>query len=605
MTLRITKLTKPGELKSWLEDTVREGQDTVALDFETTGLTRTDKIISGAITGPTPYDIAFFDTSFLGELLSAPGGIQFVFHNSSFDLRHLTWAGVALQDGFSYSDTLILAHLLDENTSHSLGDLVLSHYGDNYKAEFWAKYKKAQDAPEEELAQYNAKDVHYTRRLYSDLKVLLQEDGIPDSLIAHVHSLQKTLLQTEINGIAVDKEYLLAKGIELRTKIERLLPQMRDLVSHEIDSIECEEWVKEIGKRKTPAGQKRVPRPTFSFDSNKQLSKLLYDKIGLPKQYNEKTKSISVDYDSLEKIKDRHLLIPLIQEYREAQKIYGTYIEGTLERMVEGRIYPSFNVTGTATGRISHSNPNLGNMPREGGVRGMFIPDPGTVFISSDFSQLEVCLSAHFTRDKNLLRIIQNGESQHDITAASLSELLRSVRRPVTKQDAKPVNFCAQYGGSGRKMARTLGVPDSWGDKIYDKYWETYSGQKRVMDECAAKVDRGEPIISPFGRRRRFETRKRPAWDSAYRQAWNALVQGTGSDCTSRAFYLADFALRNRNLGRALFTVHDEIVIQAKKEHAEEAQKILIDCMTQVGVELGLTVQLKAEGSGPMERWLD
>ncbi len=594
--LKITELSKPGELRSWLEDTAREGQDTVALDIETTGLTRTDKIISAAVTGPTADDVAFFGSQFLPELLEAPNGLSWVLHNASFDLRFLSWNGVRLQDRFAYSDTLILSHLLDENGEHGLGYLVGKNFNDKYKEEFWSKYKKATDAPREELAQYNAKDVSYTLRLLQLLRDALQDEGVPESLVTHVHRLQRSLLDTEIQGIAVDRDYLMQKGVELKTRIEELLPKMRQSVADEIGVIECEEWVREIDKRKTTAGRSRVSRPIFSFDSSKQLQQLLYKNLGLPEQKNEKTKNVTCDWDALEKLKDEHPLVAMIQDYREAQKIYGTYIEGTLERMVNGRIHPSFNVAGTATGRISHSNPNMGNMPRSGGIRGMFVPDGGHVFISADFSQLEVCLSAHFTRDKNLLLIVTEGVSQHDITASSLG---------IERSLAKTVNFGMQYGCSHFKVAKVLGVSNEKGKEAYDKYWETYSGQKRVMDECAARVDRGEPIISPFYRRRRFEVIQRKSWDSAYRQAWNALVQGTGSDCTSRAFYLADGKLRSRQIGRALFTVHDEIVIQAKIEHAEEAQKILLETMSAVGEEIGLTVKLKAEGSGPMKKWED
>jgi DNA polymerase-1 len=609
--VKITELKKPGDLRSWLEDTVREGVDTVGLDLETTGLTRTDKIISGAVTGPGD-NVAFFGPEMLHEILNAPNGTRLVFHNASFDLKMLSWAGIRLHDSFEYSDTLILSHLLDENGEHGLGSLVLRYFNDDYKAQFWSTYKKAEDAPKEALAEYNAKDVHYTLRLSRLLHEELQRDGVPASLVEHVHRLQRSLLETEISGVAVDRDYLLERGVQLKTRIEKLLPEMRNLVSSEVEVIECDEWVREIEKRKTPAGRARVPRASFSFDSSKQLARLLYSELRLPEQRNEKTKAVSTDYDSLDKIKDQHPVIPLILEYREAQKIYGTYIEGTLERLVEGRIYPSFNVAGTATGRISHSNPNMGNMPREGGIRGLFVPDPDTVFISSDFSQLEVCLSAHFTRDKNLLRIVNDGASQHDITASSLG---------IERQQAKTLNFAMQYGCSARKVGKILGIPEvkkqdpktgRWywdagpeAYKAYDKYWETYAGQKRVMDECAKRVDAGESIVSPFGRRRRFEIKQRKSYDSAYRQSWNALVQGTGSDCTSRAFYLADAQLRAKGYGKALFTVHDEILIQAKEEHAEEAQKILLDTMAQVGVELGLTVALKAEGSGPMPRWLD
>lgn len=596
--MRIETLTKKGQLRDWLEDSVKEGATHFAVDVETSGLNKTDRILSCAVTGPNENFVAFFGAELLSELLDAPEGATYVMHNAEFDLKMMAWHGVRLHDKFDYVDSLIIAHLNDENGSHSLGDLVEQRYGDPFKKAFWEKYdvKKVSEIPEEELRQYNAKDVYYTLRLFQSLRDELADSGVPGTLVAHVHRLQRSLLETEINGIAVDTAYLLDLGVTLKTRIESLLPRMRESVADEISVIECEDWVRGIEQRKTPAGRARVPKPQFSFDSAKQLQALLYTKLGLPEQRNEKTKNVSVDYDSLEKIKDRHPLVAMIQEYRELTKVYGTYIEGTLERMVEGRIYPSFNVTGTATGRISHSNPNVGNMPAGGGIRGMFIPDCGHVLISADFEQLEICVAAHFTRDANLLKIINDGASMHDITAAGLG---------IPRQLAKTLNFAMGYGCSHFKVAKVLGVSNEKGKEAYDKYWETYSGQKRVMDECAAKVDRGEPIVSPFGRRRRFEQRKRPAWDSSYRQAWNALVQGTGSDCTSRAFYLADDSLRRKGIGRSLFTVHDEIVIQAKAEHAEEAEKILLEAMTAVGEEIGLSVKLKAEGSGPMTRWND
>lgn len=235
--IRIEKLTKPGSLQQWLEDSVKEGQDTFALDLETTGLTRNDKIISGAVTGPAENEVAFFGPEMLHELLQAPTGVTYVFHNASFDLKFLAWASVDICSKFQYADTLIFAHLLNENGDHGLGSLVLNYYGDNYKEEFWKKYKTAQEAPESELAEYNAKDVAYTRRIYSELNNRLSEDGIPTSLLEHVHRLQRSLLDTEIKGLPVDVPYLMQKGVDLKTRIEGLLPEMRSLVADEISII--------------------------------------------------------------------------------------------------------------------------------------------------------------------------------------------------------------------------------------------------------------------------------------------------------------------------------------------------------------------------------
>lgn len=595
--LRITHLTKPGELKEWLEDTAREGQDTVALDLEWKVRNgRDDAIYSGALSGPTPTDIGVFGPALIPELLLAPEGVHFVCHYASSDLRHLAWAGVPLHEKFEYTDTLILAHLLDENGDHDLGSLVLKYYDDNYKAEFKAKYRLPEDAPAEENAVYNAKDVYYTRRLYDDLNRLLKEDGVPDSLVEHVHKLQRSLLDTEIQGIAVDKEYLLAKGTELRLKIERLLPQMRSLVEPEIEVIECEEWVKEIDKRKTPAGRSRVQRPVFSFDSAKQLQALLYGNLGLPIQHNEKTKAVSVDWDSLEKIKEMHPIIPLIQEYREVNKIYSTYIQGTLDRMVDGRIYPSFNSCGTKTGRISHQNPNMGNMPRSGGIRGMFIPDPGYVFVTADYASLEVYIEAHFTGDKNLLKLIETGMSKHDLTAAEVG---------IPRDTAKTVNFLAQYHGTAYKLSKVLGISVPEAQKILDKYWAAYGGCKVFKEFTDKCVNDGAPIIYPSGRRRRFDKKPRKEWDGDYRAAYNSPIQGTGSECTSWAFYTFDERMKARGWGRAAWSVHDEVIGLSKKEFKEAASILLVETMIEAGKYFKLNVPLKAEPCIMEDRWQD
>lgn len=570
----------------------------MALDIETTGLTKNDKIISAAVTGKTADDVAFFGPEMLHELNDVVG-THFVYHNASFDIRHLRWAGVGEAISDNYSDTLILAHLLDENGSHSLGDLVKRYFNDDYKAEFWGKYKRAEDAPESELARYNAKDVHFTRKLYTLLSEELAAGMVPVSLCRHVHLLQRSLLATEIAGIAVDVPYLMQKGMELKTRIESLLPRMREAVKDEVEVLEYEEWVKEIDKRKTVAGKSRVQKPDFSFDSAKQLANLLYKKLRLPEQKNEKTKSVSVDYDSLEKIKELHPVVAMIQDYRELQKLYGTYVVGMLDRIVDGRVYPSLNVCGTVTGRLSHSNPNLGNMPRDAGLRGMFIPDPGYVFVTADYAALEVYVEAHFTQDPNLLKIVNDGVSKHDITLEGLKEF------KIDRNTAKTINFASAYFCSHFKIAKILGVSEKEGKRVYDKYWEQYSGSltlKKLTDEMVVK---GEPIINPFGRRRRFAPGKRPEWSGDFRAAYNARIQGTGSDCMSWAFYTADAEFRSMSWGRGIMTLHDEAIMMVKKEFALEASKRLCQIMEEAGRVAGLTVTLKAEPCIMEDRWQD
>lgn len=586
----IIEITDYSQLGEFLE---RRKSGVVAFDIETTGLNpRKDKILSFAVGDNE--EVAFCeDPSFLERMFKDFSTYTYIAHNYKFEANFLynLFGKIRL-----FKDTMLIHHLLDENQDHDLGHIVKSLYDDDYKKEFWSKYKTIEDAPHSELVRYNCKDVYYTFKAWFDIIKRLKMQQVPDSLVEHTHELSRCLLQTEIEGLAIDTPYLVQKGLELKTLLDELEPKMRSLVADELEIIENELWLDEIGRYKTPARQAKVQKPKFNFGSSKQLNRLLYVILGLPVQYNEKTKNPSTDYDALVKLKDSHPLCDLLLQFREKQKVYTAFIEGTLEKMENNRIYPSFNVNGTATGRISHSNPNLGQLPREGGIRGMYVPEPGNVFISADYSSLEVCISADITRDKNLMSIVLEGKSQHDITAEALG---------IERQNAKTLNFAMQYGCSTKKVSKILGCTDQEATKAFDKYWLAYIGQKQVMDECKVKVDRGEPIVNVYGRRRRFEKKLRKEWDSAYRQSWNALVQGTGADITSEAFYIADKRLRAAGIGRALFTVHDEILITCKKDAAEQAQKILVDSMVEVGKLRLKLVPLKAEASGAMVRWED
>lgn len=569
----------------------------IVLDLETDSLnTRKAQILAIGISGREPSEAVLLPPDAAPLLLELDRKTVIVGHNLiSYDLNVLRTHGVDLRDR-RLADTMLMHHLYDENLSHSLDSIIQSEFNDNYKEVFWSKYDSYQAAPADESEAYAIRDVGYTLRLYHSLLSRLRDRMVPDSLTEHVVRLALTLADTEYRGVLVDLPYLMDLGVKLKSDIEGLLPKMREAAKTAIETCEYEAWLTEIEKRKTDKGKAGVPKPEFNFDSPKQLVKLLYSKLKLPVQKNEKTKEVSADWDALEKIKDEHKIVELIQEYREKHKVYGSYIEGTLERLDTGRIFPEFRVNGTATGRISHSNPNLGQLPRTGGVRGIYVPDPGHVFISADYSQLEVCLAAHFTQDKNLLSIVLDGRSQHDITAEALG---------IDRQKAKTVNFALQYGASHFKLARVLGVSGEEGKKAFDRYWNTYFGQKLLMEECRKKVDAGLAIVTPFGRRRNFEQKNRNPWDKAYRQAWNALVQGTGADCTSRALYLVDEELKRLGWGYALFSVHDEIIISAKAEKALDAGKLLTETMVRVGRELNLTVPLKTESSGFMTRWED
>lgn len=568
----------------------------VVLDLETTGLDPwKDEIVDVQISAFDKALVFIFDRRFVHCLreLRAP----VVGANLKFDITFLYRKGIDVTH-WLYRDIQLLGHLVDENRdSYSLDSYVKELFNDPYKEEFWTKYDSYTAAPETERYEYGSKDIVYTGRVYEVLEKERTGQGIPDSLIEHVHRLQYSLLQTEIRGVRVDLEYLSNLGVSLRGQIETLKPKMKDLVSEDVELIELDLWSKQIDKFKTEKRRLSVPRPEFNFGSSTQLKTLLYDSLDLPLQRNEKTKAVSTDYESLQKIRDKHPVIGLIQEYRELEKVQGAYIEGTLERARRDRIYPEFRVNGTAGSRISHNNPNLGQLPKTGGIKGIYIADEGEVFSDHDYSQLEVCIEAHFTQDKNLLDIVLNGSSKHDITAHSLG---------ISRDLAKTVNFASQYFCGPKKLAQILHISFSDAQHVFNKYWETYSGVKKFKSEIDWEVYNTGYVTDLFGRRRRFPVR--PSWegDKSYRQGYNFVIQSTGGQLMNNAFYKASAHIRGHSLGRGgMWTVHDSGLFSHKKQYAQSNAEMVNDYMIDEGRVVELSVPLKVDFVTGCERWLD
>lgn len=417
-------------------------------------------------------------------------------------------------------------------------------------------------------------------------------------LLTHTMRLSKALLETEMHGIRIDTQYAESLGKELEVESANLLEEMRSVVADETYLVEMDLWFTEIKKRKTLKGKQNVTRPTFNWGSSNHLRKLLYDILDLPITRRTPKGAASTKAGDLAELQEKHPVVRHIVEANKLRMYKTTFIDGVLSRAENGRIYPEFKEIGTTTGRISHVNPNMGNMPakdpRWSRIRGIFLPDEGEVICSVDYSQLEVCIAAHYSRDKNLLKVVNEGASLHDITAEGLG-----IERPL----AKTMNFAAQYGCGTKKIQSILNCSESAAQEAFDKYWETYSGLKRLMDECKTKVDKGEDIISLFGRKRRFATRKRRPWDKDYRRSFNALIQGTGSDFTSYSLYTVADTLKKKGIGRGGFSVHDELVMFANKERSEEVCAITSQVMIEAAKTFGLSVPLATEEKGGLLRW--
>lgn len=522
-----------------------------------------------------------------------------------------TWNGVVdffilEKNGFKVNkskmvDAMLMEHLIDERLDHGLGDFALREFNDNYKEEFWSKYQTYQEVPKEIAYEYEKRDGCYT--FIAGTKYLKQLSSKLE-LIRHVHRLQWALFDTEIKGIKVDLELMRKTKLEMGSRIETYLPKLRDEFDDYCKIWEMKKWSEEISKRSSDKGKLGVPKPTFKFSSDTQLKTLLYDETYLNLPIKQKTKkgSPSTSYDSLKELGEDYPEISTIVQYKEEKAVYSTFVEGMLEKVEnDQRIYPGFFINGTATGRISHNNPNLANLPKEGIIRNFFIPDNGHVLIGADFGQLEVVIEANITEDPNLIKIITEGASKHDIFKADLD----SQGFNLDRGQVKNVNFALQYDAQAFKISKMVGCSVEDAQKIIDQFYKTFEGVKRKKDEIKRLIDSGEPIVSLFGRERHFPKKFENKYDQfkAYRQAYNHIIQSTGADMTNRATWMVSERLKKDGIGRLLWSVHDEIITEIKQDSIDKAKSIIVELMEESNYYLGFKYHAKAIPYGPLIAW--
>lgn len=493
-----------------------------------------------------------------------------------------------------FVDCMLMDHLVDERRDHDLGSMVLREFQDNYKSEFWDKYKSFQEASPEDADQYERKDARYTFDLGIKLLDLLKH-RMP--LVEHVHKLYWSLHDIETQGIIIDVGLLNKTNTDMAKQIDDMLPKLREEFREYCEIWEMQEWVKEIEKRVSDKGKSRVSKPVFSFTSDKQVSRLLYDSSFFGIEPTKKTKkgNPSTDYDTLEELSKDHPEIKSIVEFKGTKAVYGTFVKGLSERIEHGRVHPHFAVNGTETGRLSSSNPNFQNMPQDGVIRNFILPDLGCLIVGADYESLEVGVELNLTDDPALLRIFSEGASKHDITAEAVG---------MSRKDAKTLNFLCQYGGGVWKIQQTFKVSEKTAQEIYDKYWLAYKGvmdyKKRVFKELADT----NQVVNCFGRVRHFDPpNNKFEKEKNERKAYSHMVQGPGAEMTNWSTYTISDYFNKTGMGRLLFAVHDEIVCSVKKEWAENFKHDIVSIMEQANKSLGFKYKIKAKPYGAFERW--
>jgi DNA polymerase-1 len=394
------------------------------------------------------------------------------------------------------------------------------------------------------------------------------------------------LIQMESTGVRLDTDYLAQMSDQLRAEQARIEGEIYELAGH-----------------------------AFKVNSTKQLSEVLFEELGLPKRGIRKTvHGYSTAADALELLKGKHPIIDLITGHRQVSKLESTYVSA-LPKLVNphtGRVHTSYNQTGTVTGRLSSSNPNLQNIPirTELGrqIRKAFVAQPGAVFLAADYSQVELRILAHMSKDAELLDAFVRDQDVHARTAAAVYGIPLVEVTKDQRSVAKTVNFGLIYGQSAFGLAGQTGLDFDEAERFIARYFERYPGVQQWLDRTRELAREQGYVKTLLGRRRYFpelqSTRRAFAGRraAAQRQAINAPIQGTAADILKIAMINLDRELKARNLeARMVLQVHDEVVLEVPKPELDQVSALTREVMEQA-YTLDIPLKVDAEVG---ENWYD
>ena len=340
---------------------------------------------------------------------------------------------------------------------------------------------------------------------------------------------------------------------------------------------------------------------TFNIKSPKQLSEVLFDKLGLPRPRKTNRGFATTSAEVLESLSGDYPICALILEYRKYQKLDSTYVGALIKlRDANGRVHSSFDQTATATGRISSNEPNLQNIPvrtevgRE--IRAAFVARPGWVLVDADYSQIELRVLAHMSGDETMRSAFLEGQDIHSRTAAEVYGVPLDEVTPAMRSSAKAVNFGIVYGISDFTLAKNISVTRAEARDFMERYFARYPGVKRFMDEAVRLGHERGYARTLLGRRRYLPELKSGNYNVrafGERCAMNSPIQGTAADIIKLAMIRVFEALRAQKLrARLILQVHDELIVEAPEDEAERVRALLRDCMEGV---MRLSVPLRTD----------
>ena len=507
--------------------------------------------------------------------------------NMKFDIQVLSNYGIEVKGPLF--DTMIAHYLLEPDMRHNmnlLSETYLSYSPVPIEAligEKGAGQKNMRSVPVEQIREYAVEDADVTFQLKQVFEPKLEAGGLKDLSASIEMPLIKVLAEMERTGIKLNTDDLKTISSNLRDEIITLEQEIFSLSGTE-----------------------------FNISSPKQLGDILFLRLKLDDNARmTKTKQFITNEEILQRLSGKHPIINKVLEYRGLKKLLSTYLE-PLPQMVNkktGRIHTSFRQAVASTGRLSSDNPNLQNIPvrdeRGREIRKAFVPEKGNIFLSADYSQIELRLMAHLSRDKSMIEDFLSGSDIHAATASKIFGIdIKDVTREMRSR-AKTANFGIIYGISSYGLSERLTIGRKEAKELIDGYFSSYPGVKTYMDESIRRAREKGYVTTMFGRRRYLRdihSRNQVVRGNAERNAINAPIQGSAADIIKIAMVrIHDRLAEGRFRSRMILQVHDELIFEVVPDELELLKDMVINEMTGAA---RLDIPLKVDwGTG--KNWLE
>ena len=469
-------------------------------------------------------------------------------------------------------DAMIAGYILNYNVKDDIAYLANTF---NYDITLFDNFKKEKNMSTEALADLTVKKAKFIYDIKDEFINKMKEEEQLELFSNIEMKLSSVLASMEIEGVRVDTKVLDEMGENINKKLDELTSEIYNYAGEE-----------------------------FNIQSPKQLGEILFEKLEIPYPKKKKT-SYSTAREILDKIVDYHPIVEKIIEHRTLNKIYTTYIVGIKNCVKEdGKLHTIYTQTLTRTGRLSSIEPNLQNIPiryKEGKeIRKAFIPEENSVFLSSDYSQIELRMFAHMSGEQNLIDAFKHHLDIHTKTAMDIYHVSKDEVTKNMRRDAKAVNFGIIYGISSFGLAEDLGVDIKTAKKFLDNYLETFPGIKNYMDKVIKDAYETGYVKTIMNRKRKIDelyNTNHMIKVQGERMALNTPVQGSSADILKKAMIDIYNEFDRLNLkSKMILQVHDELIFNVKNDELEKVKEIVINFMEnayklnvplEVDVEIG------------------